>query len=405
MKQVLVLNAGSSTLKYQLIDMSAEKVLASGNVECIGENTAKAKHVVNGVKHAETAKIAANHAAALSEILAFFDQFGPKLTADNLVAVGHRVVHGGDKFSGAVLIDEKVEQVIGELSTLAPLHNPPALAGIRGAKEIFPNVPHVAVFDTAFHQTIPGKNYTYAIDQKLAEKYGIRKYGFHGTSNKYVMGRAANLLGKPLNELNLIVMHLGSGASITAIKNGQSFDTSMGMTPLAGLVMSTRTGDIDPSVAFYLSRQAGMSIDEIDNLFNKKSGMFGLNNGVIDMREIMDLYDSGDEWSRRAMDVYVGRIHHYLGAFFVGLGRVDAIVMTGGVGENNGQARRVILEGLSESLGVKIDAKVNMENNGFVIGTRTISTDDSKIPVLVIQTNEELMIARQAMKVAETAEL
>ncbi|MCL1876647.1 acetate kinase [Candidatus Saccharibacteria bacterium] len=401
MKQVLVLNSGSSSLKYQLIDIDTEKVLASGNIECIGEGTAKAKHVVDGVKHDDMAKVVDNHAEALEEILTFFDKFGPKLDAANLIAVGHRVVHGGVKFCSAALIDAEVERAIDELSALAPLHNPPALTGIKVAKETFADVPHVAVFDTAYHQTLPEANYTYAIDDAVANKHAIRRYGFHGTSYDYVMGEVSKILKKPLEKLNTIVMHLGSGSSITAIKNGKSFDTSMGMTPLAGLVMGTRAGDIDPAVIFHLNREAGMSLDEIDKFLNKKSGFFGINDGVIDMREIMDAYDRGDAVAKRAMEVYVRRIHHYIGAYFVELGRVDAIVLTAGIGENNGRARRLIMSGLEESLGVKIDDAKNMENNGFVIGWRDISAPDSKIPVLVVQTNEELSIARQAAEIVK----
>ncbi len=399
MNQVLVLNSGSSSIKYQLIDVETEKSLASGNVERIGEGTAHAKHVVDGKKYSDSARVVDDHAEALREILEFFDKYGPKLNVGNLIAIGHRVVHGGDKFDRPVLIDQNIEKIIDELSALAPLHNPPALKGIRVAKQLFPELPHVAVFDTAFHQTLPTANYTYAIDAATAEKYKIRRYGFHGTSHEFVAEKAAELLGKPLEKLNLITLHLGSGSSITAIEQGKSFDTSMGMTPLAGLVMNTRTGDIDPAVIFHLHRQAGLSLDEIDQLLNKKSGVFGLNDGTVDMRDIMDAFDRGDERARRVVDIYVRMIHHYIGAYFVELGHVDAIVFTAGVGENNGPARREILKGLDEPLGVKIDPSANMKNDGFIIGSEVISAEDSRIPVLVIQTNEELSIARQAAEV------
>ncbi len=402
MKQILVLNSGSSTLKYQLIDMDNETVLSSGNIECIGEGTARAKHEVNGAKHTDMARVVDDHAAAFQEILEFFDTFGPKLDAKNLMAVGHRVAHGGAKFDRAMLIGDTVEKEIEALAPLAPLHNPAALKGIHTAKQLFPDVPHVAVFDTAFHQTLPPENYTYAIDNALAEKYGIRRYGFHGTSHKYVTEAAARFLKKPLDKINLITLHLGSGSSVAAIRGGKSVDTSMGMTPLAGLVMNTRVGDIDPSVVFYLYREAGMRLDKIDELFNRRSGLYGLNNGSTDMRDIMDTYDSGDKTARRAMDIYVKRIHDYLGAYYVELGHVDALVLTAGVGENNGPARRVILHGLDESLGIKIDEALNMQNGGFVIGSRQISTPDSRIPVLVIQTNEELSIGLLACEAVTT---
>ncbi|MCL2037585.1 acetate kinase [Candidatus Saccharibacteria bacterium] len=401
MKQVLVLNSGSSTMKYQLIDIETESVLASGNVECIGEGMACARHISGDIKHTDAAQIVDDHAAALQQILESFDQFGPKLDTKNLVAIGHRVVHGGTKFDRPVLIDDQVEAIIDELSALAPLHNPPALTGVRVARSIFKDIPHVAVFDTAFHQTLPPANYTYAIDRLVAEKYNIRRYGFHGTSHEYVASETAKLLDRPLEELNLITLHLGSGSSVAAIKQGKSFDTSMGMTPLAGLVMNTRVGDIDPAVIFHLYRSGGMSIDEIDQLLNKESGTFGMNDGVVDMREIMDEFDRGDEQARRVIDIIVRRIQHYIGAYFVELGHVDAIVFTAGVGENNGSARREILKGLEEPLGIKIDLVANMKNDGFIIGAEKISADDSRIPVLVIQTNEELSIARQATKTVE----
>ena len=403
MKQVLVLNSGSSTLKYQLIYIDTEQVLANGFVRRIGESTdcdnGETRHEVGKIRHDLTDK-ASDHVEAIKLILSYFEQFGPKL---DLFAVGHRVVHGGDQFSHATLIDCKVKQAISELSTLAPLHNPPALKGIEVAEKAFGEIPHVAVFDTAFHQTLPEKNYIYAIDESIAKKHKIRKYGFHGTSYEYVSGKVAEILKKPLKNLNMIILHLGSGASIAAIKNGKSFNTSMGMTPLAGLIMNTRSGDIDPAVVTHLVRQEKMSYDSIDDFLNKKSGFYGLNDGSIDMRDIMELYDSGDIKARRAVDAYMARIHHYIGAYFVGLGRVDAIVFTAGVGENNGPARREIMKGLEEPLGAKIDDNLNMEDGGFVIGSRDISARDSKIPVLVVQTNEELSIAQQTADVARQA--
>jgi len=395
--QVLVINAGSSSIKYQLFDMKTEKVIGKGRVERIGRaGDGAAQHYVNGEKY-ESSRNIANHAEALEQILDFFDKYGPELSEDNLLAVGHRVVHGGDRFDRAVIIDEVVEKEIDRLSALAPLHNPPALEGIKVAKTAFANTPHIAVFDTAFHQTLPEANYTYAIEDSIAKKYGIRRYGFHGTSHEYVAGEAEKFLGKDPKNTNLIILHLGSGGSATAIKDGKSYETSMGLTPLAGLVMETRSGDIDPAVVFHLNRQAGMSLAQIDELFNKSSGIHGINNGISDMRDVVIAVEKGDPKAKLALDVYKNRIHHYLGAYFVALGRVDAIVLTAGVGEHNPVTRTIVLSDLEESLGITLDEKKNYENDGDVFEpVRVLTTKSSKIPVLVIPTNEELAIARQS---------
>jgi acetate kinase len=351
---------------------------------------------VNGEKY-ESSRNIESHTEALEQILDFFDKYGPELSEDNLLAVGHRVVHGGDRFDRAAIIDEVVEKEIDHLSALAPLHYPPALEGIKTEKTVFSNTPHVAVFDTAFHQTLPEANYTYAIEDSIAKKYGIRRYGFHGTSHEYVAGEAEKFLNKKPEDTNLIILHLGSGGSATAIKNGKSYETSMGLTPLAGLVMETRSGDIDPAVVFHLNRQAGMTLEQIDELFNKSSGIHGINNGVSDMRDVVAAVEKGDPKAKLALDVYKSRIHHYLGAYFVSLGHVDAIVLTAGVGEHNPMTRTIVFSDLEESLGITIDEKKNYENDGDVFEpVRVITTKSSKIPVLVIPTNEELAIARQS---------
>ncbi|MCR2828003.1 acetate/propionate family kinase, partial [Microbacterium sp. zg.Y909] len=311
------------------------------------------------------------------------------------VAVGHRVVHGGARFFEPTLITNLVEINIDELSVLAPLHNPGALQGVRAAKAAFPDLAHVAVFDTAFHQTLPPAAYTYAIDKDLAEAHRIRRYGFHGTSHKYVSRAAADFLGRPLEELKQIVFHLGNGASVAAVDGGRSVETSMGLTPLEGLVMGTRSGDIDPAVLFHLARRARMSIDDLDDLLNKRSGVLGLA-GVNDMRDLEERVAAGDEDARLAMDVYIHRLRAYAGSYIAQLGGVDVIVFTAGVGENSPIVRAGALETLGFA-GVQLDPARNEER---ARGIRVISADGSPVTVLVVPTNEELEIARQALEVA-----
>jgi acetate kinase len=326
-----------------------------------------------------------DHRAGIESILASIDLRSP------IAAVGHRVVHGGSRFTGPTLIDDAVEQAIDELSALAPLHNPANLVGIRAARAALPDVPQVAVFDTAFHQSMPPAAYTYAVDSAVAERHGIRRYGFHGTSHKYVSERAAEFLGRPLAELKTIVLHLGNGASACAVDGGRSIDTSMGMTPLQGLVMGTRSGDIDPAAVVALLR-AGMSVDEVDGLLNRRSGLLGLT-GSGDMRDVQGAADGGDAAAEAALAVYRHRIRHYVGAYAASLGGLDAIVFTAGVGENNGTLRRQALDGLG-FLGVRVD---DARNDSPSREARRISPDDAAVAVLVIPTAEELEIARQAL--------
>ena len=370
MTQVFVVNSGSSSVKFQLIDVETSASLLSGSVDRIGEPG-----------HA------ADHIAAMELVLA-------ELGADHsIAAVGHRVVHGGSLFASATLITPEVEAAIEDLSALAPLHNPANLLGIRAARAVLGFVPHVAVFDTAFHQTMPAEAYTYAIDAALAEKYGVRRYGFHGTSHKYVSERAAAFLDRPLESLKTIVLHLGNGASITAIDGGRSIDTSMGLTPLQGLVMGTRSGDLDPAVLVHLHRQAGLSVDELDDLLNKRSGLLGLT-GSGDMRDVQIAAANGSSSALAALAVWRHRMRHYLGAYIALLGGVDAVVFTAGVGENSALLRRRSLAGL-EFLGIAIDDDANeLESRA----ERRISPVGSAVEVLVIPTNEELEIARQTLE-------
>jgi acetate kinase len=370
--EVFVVNSGSSSIKYQLVDVETGAALVNGLIERIGESGSPVADHVAGMKLA-------------------LEALG---TGHDIVAVGHRVVHGGTLFTEATVITDRVEKQIEGLSPLAPLHNPANLIGIRAARKALPSVPHVAVFDTAFHRTLPPEAYTYAIDADVASKYAVRRYGFHGTSYKFVSERAAEFLGLPLADTKFIVLHLGNGASACAIDGGRSIDTSMGMTPLQGLVMGTRSGDIDPAILSYLYHEAGMGFDELDTLLNKQSGLRGLT-GEGDMRDVQDAATGGDEVAEAALAVYRHRIRHYIGAYFAQLGRLDAVVFTAGVGENSVALREQALVGL-EGLGISVDHARNAAN---ARDARYISPDGSPVAVLVIPTNEELEIARQAVAV------
>lgn len=340
----------------------------------------------------------ADHTAGLLLVFDMFSATGRDLVREGVHAVGHRVVHGGEVFYRPTLIDDSVVATISELSVLAPLHNPANVAGIESARELLPGVPQVAVFDTAFFHSLPDAAKTYAIDAKIAAAHGIRKYGFHGTSHEYVSGRAAALLGRDLAELNQIVFHLGNGASASAIRGGRPIDTSMGLTPLEGLVMGTRSGDLDPGIVPHLVRSAHLDIDQIDALLNRDSGIKGLS-GVNDFRELQRLIDSGDGTARLAYDVYIHRLRRYLGAYLVELGGVDAIIFTAGVGENSPQVRADALADLSV-FGIEVDPAANMAKDR---GARHISPPGAPVAVLVVPTNEELAIARAAHRVvAET---
>ncbi len=388
---VLVINSGSSSLKYQVVDADTGTAAATGLIERVGQPAGSLTHQVGTDRKPEDVEVP-DHTAAMRAMEHAFDRFGPSLAEAELVAVGHRAVQGGRRFGGSVLITPEVIETIEDLAELAPLHNPPNAAGMRAARETFPDLPQVAVFDTAFHLTMPEHATTYALDREVAEKYRIRRYGAHGTSHQYVAREAARFLSIPADEANLIVLHLGNGASATAVQDGVSVDTSMGMTPLEGLVMGTRTGDIDPAVAFHLRRVAGMEVDEIDDLMNRRSGMLGLT-GMVDMRDVTRAAESGDRAAQLGLDVYCYRIRKYIGAYSAVLGRVDAIAFTAGIGENSAVVRAGAVRGL-ERLGVFLDPERNQARPS---GTRRISTDDSPVAVLVVPTNEELEIARQTV--------
>lgn len=395
MPVVLVVNSGSSSFKYQLIEMDGERVLASGLVERIGEGEGRAEHRTAGESFQVSQDIP-DHTAGFGLMIDAFASHGPLLEQNPPVAVGHRVVHGGARFFEATVIDDLVEINIDDLSVLAPLHNPGALQGIRAARRAFGEVPHVAVFDTAFHQTMPPAAYTYALDRATAEKHRIRRYGFHGTSHKFVSEAAAAHLGRPLAELKQIVFHLGNGASATAIDGGRSVDTSMGFTPLEGLVMGTRTGDIDPAILIHLQRRAGLTTRELDDLLNKRSGLVGLA-GANDMRDLTARAEAGDADAQLAIDVYTHRLRAYAGAYLAQLGGADVISFTAGVGENSPHIREAALRGL-EFAGVELDAE---RNEGARRGEiARISTDSSRVAVLVVPTDEEVEIARQAFAAA-----
>lgn len=388
---VLVINSGSSSIKYQLVDPAAGTALASGLVERIGERTGRVVHK-HGAQTTERETTVADHGDGLRIVTGLFDEVGPSLAEAHVVAVGHRVVMGGRYYDGPVRVDEDVLATIERLSPLAPLHNPANLTGIRVARELFPDVPHVAVFDTAFFRNLPDDAATYALDREVAEQYSVRRYGAHGTSHQYVSTRAAEILGRDLAELRTVVLHLGNGASASAVKGGHAVDTSMGLTPLEGLVMGTRTGDIDPAVVFHLARNAGMSIDEIDNLFNKRSGLKGLT-GVNDLRELHDLVAAGDTAARVGLDVYTHRLRKYIGAYAAVMGGLDVLAFTAGVGENDDVVRAEAVRGL-EFLGVQIDPELNA---GRMKEAKVISPAGARVAVLVVPTNEELAIARQSL--------
>ena len=394
MSTVLVVNSGSSSLKYQLVDVGTGEALAGGLVERIGEPEGSLRHDGPAGRTERTQPVP-DHEAGVRAVLALFDEVGPDLSSAGLVAVGHRVVQGGARFTQPTLVDDEVEAAIEELSPLAPLHNPPNLAGIRAARHAFPDLPHVAVFDTAFHSTLPPAAATYAIDRAVAVRHGIRRYGFHGTSHAFVSRSAAQLLGRAPEDVNVIVAHLGNGASITAVRGGRSVETSMGLTPLEGLVMGTRSGDVDPGIVFHLLR-AGRSTDEIDTLLNRRSGMLGLA-GANDMRDVHSSIENGDEDAVLALDVYCHRITHYVGAYYALLGRVDAVVFTAGVGENDDIVRARSLAGL-QRLGIEVDPE---RNAGRIKVPTVVSREGTEVTVLVIPTNEELEIARQSVDVVD----
>ncbi|MDD2217049.1 MAG: acetate kinase [Eubacteriales bacterium] len=395
--KVLVINCGSSSLKYQVLDMTNEELLCKGLVERIGLDGSIITHEKAGA--AEKFKLETpmgNHKDAIGHVInAMLDKDHGVLTSmDELGAVGHRVVHAGEKFASSILITDEVKAALTECIELAPLHNPPNILGIEACQQLMPNTKMVGVFDTAFHQTMPAESYIYALPYEYYEKYGIRRYGFHGTSHKYVSERAASILGKKYEDLKIITCHLGNGASITAIKNGKSFDTSMGFTPLEGLVMGTRSGDLDPAIVTFIEEKEGLPQGGANNVLNKKSGVLGISGVSSDFRDLGDAADNGNERAKLALDVYVHRVKHYIGAYIAQLNGVDALVFTAGLGENSSDMRERICSDL-DYLGIKIDpAKNDLRGKEAII-----SPDDAPVRVILIPTNEELTIARDTFEI------
>ena len=396
MSTVFVLNSGSSSLKYQLVNPETAEVLAVGLVERIGQDAARIKHEVGDQEFEVTTDIP-NHAVALEKVLDMFKQHGPSLEDAGIVAVGHRVVHGGTKYSAPIVIDDKALEGIKELIPLAPLHNPANVTGIEAAQRLF-DVPQVAVFDTAFFNTLPPEAYTYAIDRKVADEHQIRRYGFHGTSHQFVSAKVADFLGR--KDLKQVVLHLGNGASASAVVNGKAVDTSMGLTPLEGLVMGTRSGDLDPAIVFHLHRVAGKSVDELDNLLNKQSGMIGLT-GKSDFREIHAAVDAGDEEAKTGLEVYLHRLIKYVGSYAAVMNGIDVLTFTAGVGENDAVVRQDVVDRLG-FLGLHVDpAKNSVRSKEPRIISPDADIEKFKAGqgpiVMVVPTNEELAIAQQSV--------
>ena len=395
MSKIIAINAGSSSLKFQLFEMPNEEVITKGLIERIGLNDSVFNITVNGEKQSETTDIP-NHEVAVELLLSKLTSLGIIKSLEEIEGVGHRVVHGGEEFQDSVLINDEVIEKIEKLSELAPLHNPANLTGIKAFKNVLPNVPAVAVFDTAFHQTMPESSFLYSLPYEHYEKYGIRKYGFHGTSHKYVSERAAEMLGRPLEQLRLISCHLGNGASITAIQGGKSIDTSMGFTPLAGVTMGTRSGDIDPALIPYIMEKTNKTAEEVLEGLNKRSGMLGLSGFSSDLRDIERKAEEGNERAEMALSVFASHIHKYIGSYAARMSGVDAIIFTAGIGENSDTIRARVLNGL-EFMGVYWDPALN-ELRGE---ERFISYPHSPVKVMVIPTDEEVMIARDVVSLSK----
>jgi acetate kinase len=390
--KILVINCGSSSLKFQLIDSDSEAVICKGLCERIGIDGSRIVYTPAGKDKITKEEPMPDHNRAIEMVIEALTnkEDGVVASLDEIGAVGHRIVHGGEKFTKSVVINEEVIKAIEEVSDLAPLHNPANLIGIRACQKTMPGVPMVAVFDTAFHQTMPQEAYLYGLPYSYYEKYGIRRYGFHGTSHSYVSKRAAEILGKNASDLKIIVCHLGNGASVSAVNGGKCVDTSMGLTPLEGLIMGTRTGDIDPSVVEFIMKKENVGVAEVTNLLNKKSGVFGLSNDLSsDFRDLEDAYLKGDEGAKRAVDAFAYRVVKYIGSYTAAMGGVDAICFTAGVGENSGFTRGLICERLA-FIGATLDKEANKVRGEEKI----ISGADSKVTLMVVPTNEELAIAR-----------
>lgn len=391
--KILVVNCGSSSLKFQLIDSETEEVAASGLCERIGLDGALI-YKVNGDKIKQEIDLP-DHEVAIKKVLdTLLDkEIGVLTSLDEIGAIGHRMEHGGEKFSSSVIINEEIIKQIETCNDLAPLHNPANLLGVRACQEVMPGVPNVVVFDTAFHQTMPSKAYLYALPKEYYEKYGVRRYGFHGTSHSFVSKRLAELAGLDINNSRMIICHIGSGASISAIKDGKSVDTSMGMTPLEGLMMGTRSGDMDPAIIEFICQKENITVQEMTTILNKKSGALGLSGLSNDYRDLVEAAQGGNQDAINALDVMVYRVIKYIGAYYMALGGVDAIALTAGVGENNLELRAKIVEGLA-AIGIKLDVEANAVRGD----ERKISTDDSAAQVWVVPTNEELAIARETAR-------
>ncbi len=397
--RVLVINCGSSSIKYQLLDMTDEKPLAKGLLERIGIEGSKLSHKKGDEKFTFERNVS-DHTQGLSWIISILtsEKEGVIEDVSEIQAVGHRVVHGGELFASSVLIDDRVVKEIEANSFLAPLHNPPNIEGILAAKKLLPEIPQVGVFDTAFHQSMEEKAYLYAIPRKYYKQYKVRRYGFHGTSHRYVAARTAQLMGRPVKELKIITTHIGNGASIAAVKYGLSVDTSMGFTPLEGLVMGTRSGDLDPAIVLFLQEQEGLSIREANNLLNKESGMLGLTDGKFsDLRDIEERAIEGESLCLRAHDIYEYRIAKYIGAYVAAMNGVDAISFTAGVGENSPYLRKNVVSKYLGYLGVELDEEKNKLRGREVF----VNTPESRTAVLVVPTNEELVIARDTKEIVE----
>ena len=395
--KVLVINCGSSSLKYQVLEMENESLLCKGLVERIGIEGSVLKHEKTGEDKYVLEVPMDNHKDAIGHVLSTIVDpvHGVAKSMSEISAVGHRVVHAGEKYADSVKITESVMNALEECTELAPLHNPPNILGVRACQELMPDTPMVAVFDTAFHQTMPAESYIYALPYEYYEKYKVRRYGFHGTSHKYVSRRAAEMLGKPIEELKIITCHLGNGASVAAVKNGKCIDTSMGFTPLEGLVMGTRSGDLDPAIVTYIMQKENLSAGEMNNVLNKKSGIFGISGISSDFRDIESAAEEGNERAKLAERVFAHRVRAYIGAYLAEMNGADVIVFTAGVGENDMAMREAICKDMC-SLGIKLDSEKNK-----VRGKETvISAEDSKVKLLLIPTNEELMIARDTVALA-----
>lgn len=396
--KVLVVNCGSSSIKYQLVDMTDESVLAKGLVDRVGIPGTLLKHEPTDKDEVVIKKDLPDHTEGMKLVLDVLinPEYGVIKSMDEIGAVGHRVVHGGEAFAESVVIDDQVIQVIRECFDIAPLHNPPNLMGIEACQELMPNVKHIAVFDTAFHQTMPAKNFMYALPYESYEQFKVRRYGFHGTSHFYVSHRAAEMLGKSFEECKIVTLHLGNGGSMAAIADGKVVDTSMGFTPLEGLVMGTRCGDIDPAIVFFLMEKMNLSASDMNNYLNKKSGMLGLSGVSNDLRDVLEAAEAGNEGAKLALDVYISRVKGYLGNYVAQLNGCDCLVFTAGVGENSIEIREAICENL-DYLGIKMDADKNKVRGKEV----DVAANDSKVRIFIIPTNEELVIARDTYRLAQ----